>query len=348
MGTIYMRARKGASVYQAKIRIKGFPPLSRTFPTRAEAEAWVIEQEAPLKERISAARALEHQNRIAAECAPPYRVFGDLMRRYLNEVTPHKRSDTEEATRLHGLLKHSLADCPLAGLTTARVAQWRDERLTQVSGSTVNRDINLLGHVVEIARREWEYDVEFNPFRRVRRPPHGHARERRLSPAEEKALLEACAETKNPYVQPIIILALETAMRRSELVGLEWERVHWSVPSIQLTRTKTGLPRGIALSRRAVATLLALRPDEETGLELTGSVFPGLTTNALKLAFRRAVERAGIPNFRFHDLRHEATSRLFEKQLPLMDVASITGHADIRMLRRYTHLHVGELAKKLG
>jgi integrase len=218
--------------------------------------------------------------------------------------------------------------------------------MRRVSGATVNRDMNLLGHVVEIARREWGIDFDANPFQRVRRPPQGQSRERRLSPIEESALMLACEATTNPYVRPIIALALETAMRRSEIVGLEWEMVHLKEPSLQLTRTKTGKPRGVPLSSRAVATLSALRP--ATSSELKGSVFPGLTANALKLAFRRAVERAGVPDLRFHDLRHEATSRLFEKGLSVMEVASITGHQDVRMLRRYTHLQVRDLARKLG
>jgi len=167
MGTICVRSRRGAPVYQAKVRIKGFPPLSRTFPTRTEAEEWAIEQETPLQERVAAARAIADQRRIAAECAPEYRVFGDLMRRYLAVITPQKRASEDEAIRLRGLLRHSLAACPLQGLTAARVAQWRDERLATVSGSTVNRDMNLLSHVVEIARCEWEIDFEANPFQRV-------------------------------------------------------------------------------------------------------------------------------------------------------------------------------------
>jgi integrase len=343
MGTLQKRPNGS---YTAKIRRKGFPALSRTFPARSEAEAWMAAQEAAITARVTATQAIEDQQRIAAECAPPYRVFGDLMRRYLDEVTPSKRAASEEAIRLRGLLKHPLAACPLKGLSAARVAEWRNERMNRVSGATVNRDMNLLGHVIEMARREWEVDFEVNPFQRVRRPPQGYSRERRLFPAEEAALMRACAVTQNPYVRPIIVIALETAMRRSEIVGLEWERVHLHEPSVQLTQTKTGRPRGVALSSRAVTTLSALRL--ASGGEPKGYVFPGLTPNALKLAFRRAVERAGIADFRFHDLRHEATSRLFEKGLSIMEVASITGHQDVRMLRRYTHLQVSDLARKLG
>ncbi|MCC8405225.1 site-specific integrase [Paraburkholderia sp. MMS20-SJTN17] len=345
MGAIYVRPN---GTYTAKIRRKGFPALSRTFKTRSEAETWMAAHEATIAARIAAVRAIEEHKRIASQCAPRYRLFGDLMIRYLEEVTPGKRAAADEAIRLRGLLGHSLASCPLEGLTASRIAEWRDERLKKVSGSTVNRDMNLLSHVIQVARGEWEVALVDNPFHRVRRPREGRPRERRISRSEEAALLKACVTTQNPYVRPIIILALETAMRRGEIVGLEWERVFLAELSVQLTQTKTAIPRGVALSSRAVATLEALRPNTPNCGELKGPVFPGLTTNALKLAFRRVVKRAGITDLRFHDLRHEATSRLFEKQLAVMDVATITGHQDVRMLRRYTHLQVRDLAKKLG
>ncbi|HKR44039.1 MAG TPA: site-specific integrase [Paraburkholderia sp.] len=343
MGTIQARAN---GTFTAKIRRKGFPALSRTWATRAEAETWMEMQEAAMLVRIASVRAVEERERIKSECATRFRSFGDLMRRYLKEVTPQKRSADEEAVRLRGLLKHTLAECPVSGLTSARIAEWRNERMAHVSGSTVNRDMNLLAHVVRIAMSEWEIDFEINPFQRVRRPSQGTPRERRLSATEEAKLMAACGATQNPFVRPIIVLALETAMRRGEIVGLEWERVHLRDLSVQLTLTKTGKPRGVALSSRAIAELAALRPTADE--ELKGRVFPGLTPNALKLAFRRAVERAGIADLHFHDLRHEATSRLFEKGLSVMEVASITGHQDVRMLRRYTHLQVRDLARKLG
>ncbi|WP_250538244.1 MULTISPECIES: site-specific integrase [unclassified Caballeronia] len=344
MGTLQERPNGN---WTGKIRRSGFPSLSQTFRHRFEAAAWVAEQEAALEKRIAAVRAAGHNKRIASEGDSRYLLFGDLMRRYLEEVSPQKDASGEEAIRMRGLLKHSIAACPVGALNGARVAEWRNERLKSVSGSTVRRDKNLLSHVVEIARNEWEVNIDPNPFKRVRMPREGLPRERRLSPAEEAALLAACSETWSPFIRPIVILALETAMRRSEIIGLTWERVFLSEPSVQLVHTKTGKPRGIPLSRRAVAVLQELRPNSPEGAQLKGSVFPGFTANALKLAFRRAVERAKIKGLRFHDLRHEATSRLFEKRLAVMEVASITGHQDVRMLRRYTHLQVRDLARKL-
>lgn len=344
MGTLQERPNGN---WTGKIRRQGFPSLSQTFRHRSEAEAWIAEHEGEIDKRVAAAFDADKRRRIAAECAPQFRTFGDLMRRYMNEVSPHKDASGQEAIRMRGLLNHSIAACPVAAINGARVAEWRDERLKHVCGSTVRRDKNLLSRVVEIARDEWEVSIDPNPFKRARMPRENPSRERRLSQAEEVALLAACGETWSSFIRPIVILALETAMRRGEIIGLTWERVFLSEPSVQLVHTKTGKPRGIPLSRRAVATLQELCPTAPKGGRLNGSVFPGLTANALKLAFRRALERAKIKNFRFHDLRHEATSRFFEKGLSVMEVASITGHQDVRMLRRYTHLQVSDLARKL-
>jgi integrase len=137
-------------------------------------------------------------------------------------------------------------------------------------------------------------------------------------------------------------LALETAMRQGELVNLRWEHVHLARRIAHLPDTKNGEPRTVPLSTAALKILRSLPRS------LTGQVFVGLTSEAVKRAFARAVRRAGIDDLHFHDLRHEATSALFERGLNIMEVASITGHKDLRMLRRYTHLRAEDLAKKLG
>jgi integrase len=141
---------------------------------------------------------------------------------------------------------------------------------------------------------------------------------------------------------PIVQLALETAMRQGELIRLHWEHIDLNRRTAHLPDTKNGEARTVPLSTTAVRVLRTL----PRGLH--GPVFLGLTTEAVKRAYIRAVRRAGIENLRFHDLRHEATTRLFEKGLNIMEVASITGHKDLRMLRRYTHLKAEDLARKLG
>jgi len=131
---------------------------------------------------------------------------------------------------------------------------------------------------------------------------------------EEKRLLHACTEARNPSLLPVVRLALETAMRQSELVGLRWEHVDHTRRIAHLTDTKNGEARTVPLSTMALAVLRALPRS------IRGQVFPSLTTEAVKRAFSRAIRRAGIEDLHFHDLRHEATTRFFELGLNIMEV----------------------------
>lgn len=267
----------------------------------------------------------------------------DLLVRYRDSVTPAKRGAESERARLNAMCRHPLARKRAHRVTPADIAAWRDERLRSVKNGTVRRDLGLLSHVFDVARREWGLAAD-NPVREVRWPPMPRNRERRLLAQFDEAerLLAACRAARNPLLLPIVELALETAMRRGELLALRWEHIDLAARTAILWETKTGHMRVVPLSSVAVRVLGTLGP------RATGVVFDGLTGEAVKLAFRRATKRAGLVDFHFHDLRHEATTRLFEKGLGLMEVASITGHRDPRKLRGYTHLHAEALALKLG
>ena len=179
----------------------------------------------------------------------------------------------------------------------------------------------------------------------VRRPRSAPPRDRRLNGDEEKRLREAIEEARNPYLLQVVELAIETATRQSEIVYLEWKHIQLDKRVAHLPKTKNDEARDVALSTKAVRVLKALGPTQE---KRRGRVFSGLTSEAIKQAFSRSCDRAEILDFRFHDLRHEATSRLFEdKGLDIMEVASITGHKTLQMLKRYTHLRAENLAKKL-
>ncbi len=130
------------------------------------------------------------------------------------------------------------------------------------------------------------------------------------------------------------------------MVGLLWQHIDLKHRVAHLPLTKNGEARSVPLSSKARAVLAALKPPDVDAP--TGPVFAGLTGEAVKRAFIRACDRAGLDDFHFHDLRHEATSRLFEKGLNPMEVASITGHKTLQMLKRYTHLNARDLAAKLG
>jgi integrase len=186
-----------------------------------------------------------------------------------------------------------------------------------------------------------------NPVHDIKLPAEKNARNRRLQSgeegieSEETRLFRACRKCRNPYLLPIVKLALETAMRQSELVGIRWPDISLKRRTIFLPDTKNGESRTIPLSTAAIAVLTALPRS------ITGDVFPGVAAEAIKKAFIRATRRAGIVDFHFHDLRHEATTRFFEQGLNIMEVSSITGHKDLQMLRRYTHLRAEDLARKL-
>lgn len=336
MASIRKRNHSAKGQWQAQIRKKGYPLQTMTFDTRAAAEAW--------------ARAIEveiDQGRFVSRVEAETTTLKELLERYLEQVTPLKKGAATEATRLRAMLRHPLARRFVGTLRGADLARYRDERLRQVLPATVKRDLVVISHLFEVARKEWGIPIH-NPVHDIKLPPSSRARERRLLPgvlgqeSEETRLLAACRKARNRFLLPIVQLAIETAMRRSELVGLRWEHIDIKRCIAHLPDTKNGEARTVPLSSAAIKVLHGLPRS------LNGQVFPGLTTEAVKLAFARARRNAGLEDLHFHDLRHEATTRLFEKGLNIMEVASITGHKDLRMLRRYTHLRAEDLARKLG
>lgn len=216
--------------------------------------------------------------------------------------------------------------------------------MKQVSAATINKELNHLAHVIETARREWGVQLPENPVRMVRRPSAPTPRSRRLQNDEERRLLAECKGARNGALAPVVTLAIETAMRQGELVGLHWHHINLKKRIAHLPLTKNGEPRTVPLSKKAASTLRTLA--DKSGK--TSAVFKGLTAEAVKRAFIRACKRAEIKDFHFHDLRHEATSRLFEKGLNPIEVASITGHKTLQMLKRYTHLRAVDLVRRLG
>jgi len=244
MGTISERTdNKGAVTFQAKIRRKGFPPLSQTFPTREEAVNWVFGIEASIKLRSRAAAKRQAEAKLAAELQARPRLVADLLRRYLAEVTPKKKGASSEEYHVRSMLDSPLALIHLENLTRRDLQDWRDQRLEQVKGSTVNRQLNILNAALKHARDEWGLDLPDSVIRSVRRPKNPASRVRRLSKAEEAAMRQAVEDTRNPYVLPILDLALETGMRRGEMLGLRWWQVNFDNRAVQLTDTKNGLNR---------------------------------------------------------------------------------------------------------
>ncbi len=327
--------KRDSGQWQAQVRKKGYPTQTKSFITRAAAAQWVRSIEYEMDQGLFVSRNEAETTTV-----------GELLDRYLIEYTADKKGAGPEACRIRMLLRHPLAKRCIASIRGLDMARYRDERLQQVSAGSVRRELTILSQLFEVSRKEWGIFVH-NPVREIKLPKKGKARDRRLQDAEngfdteESRLFAACRRCRNPYLLPIVQFALETAMRQSEIVRLQWQHVNIKRRTAFLPDTKNGESRTVPLSSVAVDLLKALPRS------INGQVFPGVTTVAVKQAFSRATRRAEIEDFHFHDLRHEATTRLFEKGLNIMEVSSITGHRDLQMLRRYTHLRAEDLAKKL-
>lgn len=322
---------KRATGYQVQIRRRGYPCLSKMFDSKREAESWARHYEAEMDKGLFLDRSEADRTTLA-----------ELLERYLIEVTPHKKSASTEQRRIERFLREeSLAKYKTTALTGKLIAAYRDKRLGEVTGSSVNRDLSIISHVLNTAIKEWGLHIT-NPVPLIRKPKENSQRERRLLADEESRLLtEIDSKTNNPWLKPIVIFAIETGMRRSEILSLEWANVDPTRRVARLLDTKNGEGRSVPLSARAVQVL------EVLPRSIDGQVFP-VSAESVKLAFVRAVKRAGISDLHFHDLRHEAVSRLFEKGLNVMEVASISGHKTLQMLKRYTHLNVSDLLVKIG
>ena len=319
--------------YQVQIRRKGYPDVYRTFTNKSVAKKWIKATEADMERQL-----FQPTSGL---------VLKDVLHRYQRTVMlGHKDFRSSEIYRLHRLTQ-DLGSVALEQLSPAIVSAYRDNRLRLVSGASVKRELVILRSALNTAIKEWGISLPSNPVSNIRIPANGNNRTRRLEPGEEEKLLSAPDELRR-----IITLALETAMRRGEILNIKKSDINFSLCTLLIPTTKTDQPRTIPLSSTAISVLRSqLRASES----LSGGVVslheePLFTYSARGVsgAFLKRCRRSGIEDLHFHDLRHEATSRLFEKGLNPVEVATITGHKDPRMLMRYTHLRAEDLARKLG
>lgn len=319
--------KRGTS-WRAQVRRKGYPTLSATFDTKADAQRWAAEIEGDM----SRARFVDLREAEQTTVA-------EALKRYRREVTDFKKGARQENIRIDRWLEDPLATKSLAAVKSSDLAAWRDARLGEgKSPATVRLNIAIISHMYTVAIKDWGIEGISNPCLKLRMPAGSKARDRRPT-AVELEKVKAEAEKYHRELSSIIDLAVETAMRRSELVLLRRDQVRGKV--IYLEDTKNGDRRTVPLSIKAREILASLPA------RLDGRVF-AITPNLVSNYFPKACQDAGIVGLTFHDLRHEATSRLFERGLNMMEVASITGHKTLAMLKRYTHLSPHDLADRLG
>src|SRR5262249_47299246 len=294
------------SRWQVQVRRQGHQ-LSRTFRLRTDAESWARQVEADLDRGGLPADSRTLRSHTLA----------DLLRRYVAEVVPRKRSANREVYMLRVILRHAIARVSLHLLTTTEIARYCNDRLALVKSDTVRRELAIVRHCIEVARKEWGFVLPSNPFQQVRMPRAGNPRERRAYPGELEKLLKACEASRCRWLPAVIQMAVETGMRRGELLAMRWDDVDLEARTVLLRNTKNGLPRTVPLSPRALNVI--------KDMPRCGPTVFTMSANALRLAWERLRRRAGVLELRFHDLRHEAVSRLFEKGLNVPEVAMISG-----------------------
>ena len=328
--------RKHGDKWQARVQRKDQPSIAKSFNNKTDALKW--------------ARNVESQldlGTLAPKQTMPHLM--PMVDRYVEEVTPTKKGKSQERYRANHFRKTKLADITIDKITGEVVAQYRDSRLKEVSPNTVRLELAFLSVVFEQCRKEWGLAVS-NPLRQIRMPKPGKPRQRRLEAGEEEALLQACRESGAHYLQTFVILAIETGMRFGELAGVAWENLNLQKRTIYLPDTKNGSPRTVPLSTRAL-NAIQTQPRSIDGRLF--SVKPGSIRSAFLIALYRAQatqpdSKMFLRELRFHDLRHEAVTRLFERGLNPIEVGMVSGHKTLSMLQRYTHLRSSDLVTKLA
>ncbi|CAB3785401.1 hypothetical protein LMG28614_02123 [Paraburkholderia ultramafica] len=349
--------------WRAEIRRRGYKPVYRTFDTKHQAQQWARRLEGEMDSGLYFDRSESERTTLR-----------EALGRYQREIVPEKRHPYQENRRIQRWLDQDLSHRTLAGLRGADFAKYRDQRRAAGRAeNTIRLELQIISHLFEVARKEWGMEGLMNPLNNIRKPSGSLARDRRLRLGEFEKLHGLLSASGNPWAAPAFELVIETSLRQSALFSVRWEwldldsRMLRFPPDARGADNK-GIPAALPLSRRAInifrhlaaiaegADVRIIRSQHGPGniapAKLRGRIF-GTTSNAVICVWKRVIQTASIEDpelktLRWHDLRHEAASRLFEKGLHPMEVASITGHRSMQMLKRYTHLNPESLLARLG
>lgn len=292
-----------------QVRRKGVR-ASADFRTRAEAKAWAEDQENPT----------------------PRKTVQDALRRFAEDVAPLHKGERWECVRLKAMASQ-LPNRQLSSITTADIVDWRDARLKKVSASSVRREMNLLASVFEVARREWQW-IRVNPVKDARRPTAPRHRDRLISDDERDRICLALGQGwAGTQIRAAFLLALETGMRKGEILAITPERTDLARRFLTIVDSKNGDRRDVPLSARAVEILT-----DCPRFTVSSASFDAL--------FRKARDAAEVVGVTFHDTRHTALTRLAGR-LSVLELARMVGHRDPRSLMIYFNMTAEDLAKKL-
>ena len=312
--------RRHRNKWQSVIRITGHPVIAKSFVSKTDAKLWALSTESKIRrDDLGISKII-------------YPKFKDIAHRYIKEVSPYKKSFVKERYIILALLNESWSKDSINKITPAVISKYRDKYLTKVSGSSVNRTLDVISTIFTTCKKEWGYPIE-NPILSIRRPKKVEPRDRRFNEDELSKLIKG--NKTSPLLRDIIQIALETAMRQGEILRVQREHIRDNTLFIPIAKTKS---RTIPLTLKAISLL----NNTELPFNITG--------DALSKQFKKLCDNYGIEDAHFHDLRKQSlTNFMLDKKLSVAETMMIAGHSDPRMLlRTYNNLKVEDVAKKLS
>ncbi|NGX51765.1 MAG: Tyrosine recombinase XerC [Candidatus Anoxychlamydiales bacterium] len=343
MANIQKRETKSGKIhFRVQISLKGYPKQTATFRNKTLARKWAEQTEAAIREgrHFKTAEAKKH-------------TLNELINRYITQVIPRKKDWKKQKSQLTWW-KKQLGDYLLSDITPALIAEQRDlllegttNRGNKRSNSTVVRYLAALSHAFSIAMKEWGW-IEDNPLRKVLKPKESRGRIRFLEKVERANLLEACKNSSNSYLYLIVVLALSTGMRYSEIINLTWADVDLIKSRITLHDTKNGEIRVVPITGLALNLLKDFEKIRNISSILLFPRQKGQNLQKpinLRTSWKKAVKEAEIKDFRFHDLRHCCASYLVMNGASSGEIAEVLGHKTLSMVKRYAHLSEAHTSK---
>ena len=335
MASIEERKTKDGKIsYRAKVRLKGHPSQSATFNRKTDAKRWIQDTESAIREGRHFKTSLAKR-----------RTLNEAIERYKQEVLPRKPKSYAHQSRQLSWWSKEIGSYSMADTTTSVISECRSKLLSEKTKSgkprapaTANRYIAALSHLLSIAHKEWEWISE-NPCVKLSKLPEPRGRVRFLEDDERESLLSACKVSSSTHLYPIVVLALSTGARQGEIMSLTWDQVDLNIGRIVLHETKNDDRRVLPLTGHALDVL----KDWSCVRHLKSNLlFPNKRDPNKPIDIRSpwytALKRAGIEDFKFHDLRHSAASYLAMNGATLTEIADVLGHKTLQMVKRYAHL----------
>lgn len=343
--------KNGKPTYQVIIRIKGYPTQCVTFKRKTDAKIWAQQTETEMR-----------QGKYFKTIEAKKHTLADLIDRYIENDLPQRKSDHKKFETQLNWWKDKIGAYFLIDITPSILAEYRDillkepspkgkiENKTFRSNATVNRYMASLSIALTKATREWGW-LEENPMFKVDKKRESKGRTRFLSQDEQNALLKACKDQKNPLILLLVVIALSTGARFSEIINLKWKNVDFERKRIHLMDTKNGDNRTVPISSIAYKLLKQHSKVRKINSDFVFAREDGKQPMDLRFQWETVLKNSQVKDFTFHDLRHTAASNLAMGDASLLEIAQILGHKTMAMVQRYSHLteqHTANILEKMN